>query len=231
MKQNFHYIPSSYLSLILRITANNTFVNNDDWSIAFIGQLISNSQIINILDFDDISYIHFDFIQNDYQWLYTYHAFIHGYKAILKLPDVIDGTSWQVFDSAGYPKKFETNDLKKCAKLFIDDIIKITHFPNLEQDWLNIFKYLHENNILWYNIEHLTAKEIHYHPAHHQLYDEHHQIIHWYDILSMKVNSNIELFIQQFPFCYLSILNDDYTLFTSYHSDKVWEKTYHLSPE
>ncbi|WP_230661646.1 hypothetical protein [Psychrobacter sp. I-STPA10] len=189
-KHEFSYIGADYFSLILRIAANYACpAPYADWTILAIGQLIHQSDIFIIFDYDDMRFLDTDFITTDYQWLFVYQQLARACHVIQNMPAIIDFSTWHYLNAGEWGNAIDTTKLKKAAKLLLKDFVSIANFPDLHAEWLLFFRILHENKYD-YEINQALPYPSTFMMTHNKycLVDDKGNQVDWYDIFHVSIS-------------------------------------------
>lgn len=185
------YVHESNLSLILRIAANNCdFLTFNAWESKTIADLLYRSLIVDIFKFDGVRLLNLDHISSPYQWLFYYHQLANACRIIQTMPETIDLTTLEYFNSVGWSKDVKTIQLKKDAVLVLNELAKLATFPELEEEWLKLFIIIKDQNIRIETQNAMNQTSIGFNTKKNSLFYTNAETANWYDILSVTLYSD-----------------------------------------
>lgn len=185
---SYVYIPEENLSLILRIAANNfDFGTFSDWESKTVANLLYQSSMCEVFKYDSISFLTLDHISSPYQWLFYYHQLANACRIVQTMPETLDLTALEYFDSSGWSKNVNTARLKKDAVLALKELAKLATFPELDKEWLLFFKLLKQHK-LGYKSLNSYGSLIHYDETKNALFTSESINIEYYDILNVTIS-------------------------------------------
>lgn len=185
---SYVYIPEENLSLILRIAANNfDFRTLNDWESRTIADLLYQSSMCEVFKHDSISFLTLDHISSPYQWLFYYHQLANACRIIQTMPETIDLTALEYFNSNGWSKSVNAARLKKDAVLALQELAKLATFPELDKEWLKLFEAIKGQNIRIETQNAMNQTSIGLNMKHNSLFYTNAETANWYDILSVTL--------------------------------------------
>lgn len=186
-KVDFSYINADYFSLILKIAANNS-ISHNNWELNAIGSLISQSHMISLMQYDDLSYMDTSFITNNYQWLYIYQQLANACNIVINMPNIIDLSTWHYLGLGDWTSSVNTDNIKTAAKNLLMDFARIAVFPELQNEWLLFFRLLKEYK-LGGEIFNSFGVSIYYDATKNTLLSTEGTAINYYDILHVTISA------------------------------------------
>lgn len=185
------YVFEGNLSLILRIAANNcNFLTFSDWESKTIADLLYQSLIVDIFKFDGVRFLNLDHISTPYQWLFYYHQLANACCIIQTMPETIDLTTLKYLNSDCWINNVKTAQLKEDARLVLKELAKLATFPQLEEEWLNLFEIIKNQKIHIETQNAMNQTSIGLNMKSRSLFYTNAETAKWYDILSVTLYSD-----------------------------------------
>ena len=179
------------LSLILRIAANNyDFLTFNTWESKTIADLLYRSLMVEIFKFDGVRFLNLDHISTPYQWHFYYYQLANACRIIQTMPETIDLTTLEYFNSVGWSKDVKTTQLKKDAVLVLEELAKLAMFPELKEEWLKLFEAIKGQNIRMETQNAMNQTSIGFNMKSRSLFYTNAETANWYDILSVTLYSD-----------------------------------------
>lgn len=186
-----NYISEGNLSLILRIAANNCdFFTFSAWESKTIADLLYQSSMVEVFRFDGVRFLNLDHISSPYQWLFYYRQLANACRIIQTMPETIDLTTLKYLYSESWMKNVKTVQLKKDARHVLNELAKLSIFPQLEEEWLKLFKIIKDQNIHIDTQNAMNQTSIGLNMKSMSLFYTNAETAKWYDILSVTLYGN-----------------------------------------